>query len=254
MSSPSPADSAHTVRTRYRQSESSAARWRLLTDAAGALARDGVRPAALATVLAKTLAFLSLDDGLLLVLKDDALHVAASHGNVPPVGARVAHAMALHTVLQPGPVAPLVRQDVPSGLRIGREQRTGLEVLVPLCLDGKHRGMLALLCATAAPPPHPDDLLTLQALSTLLGAALANSQAAPRVGATEAAAILKSLTPRELQILALLPQGWTNAAMGEHLGIAAGTVKVHVERILHKLDLNDRTQAAVRAADLGLGS
>lgn len=74
------------------------------------------------------------------------------------------------------------------------------------------------------------------------------------MGATEAAAILKSLTPRELQILALLPQGWTNAAMGEHLGIAAGTVKVHVERILHKLDLNDRTQAAVRAADLGLGS
>ena len=84
MSSSSPADSAHAIRSRYRHSESSAARWRLLTDAAGALAQDGVRPAALATVLAKTLAFLSLDDGLLLVLKDDALHVAASHGNVPP--------------------------------------------------------------------------------------------------------------------------------------------------------------------------
>ncbi|KQQ40295.1 LuxR family transcriptional regulator [Duganella sp. Leaf126] len=249
-----PVDSALAVRTRYRHSESSAARWRLLTDAADALARDGARAGALSTVLSKVLAFLSLEDGVMLVLGDDALQVAASQGQVPPVGARIAHAMALHTVLQPGPVAPLVRQDVPSTLRIGREQRAGLEVLVPLCVDGRHRGMLALLSSAAAPPPHPDDLLTLQALATLLAAALANHQAAPRVGATEAAAVLKALTPRELQILALLPQGWTNAAMGAHLGIAAGTVKVHVERILHKLDLNDRTQAAVRAADLGLGS
>ena len=254
MTSSTPNDSAQSVRARYRHSESSAARWRLLTDAAGALAHEGARPPALATALAKALAFLSLDDGLLLVLKDDALHVAASQGQVPPVGARVAHAAALHTVLQAGPVAPLVRQDVASGLRIGREQRAGLEVLVPLCLDGKQRGMLALLSAHPAPPPHADDLLTLQALATMLAAALASTQAAPRVAAPEAAAMLKVLTPRELQILALLPKGWTNAAMGEHLGIAGGTVKVHVERILHKLDLNDRTQAAVRAADLGLNA
>ncbi|MET0266984.1 MAG: LuxR C-terminal-related transcriptional regulator [Duganella sp.] len=251
---PHATDSARAIRTRYRQSESSAARWRLLTDAAGALAAEGARPAALATALSKALAFLSLEDGLLMVLKDDALQVVASQGQVPPVGARLAHAAAMQAALQPGPLAPLVRQDVASTLRIGREQKAGLEVLVPLCLDGKHRGMLALLSAHAAPAPHPDDLLTLQSLATLLAAVLATAQAAPRVAGQEAAAILKSLTPRELQILALLPKGWTNAEMGEHLGIAGGTVKVHVERILHKLDLNDRTQAAVRAADLGLGS
>ena len=62
------------------------------------------------------------------------------------------------------------------------------------------------------------------------------------------------LTPRELQVFALLPRGLTNAAMADELGIAACTVKTHVERILQKLGLDDRTQAAVRAAECGYGS
>jgi DNA-binding CsgD family transcriptional regulator len=247
-------DSARAVRNRYRQIESSAARWRLLTDAASAMASECPCASALSTALSKALAFLSLEDGAVMVLKEDALHVLASQGQVPPVGARLAYAAALQEVLKPGPRAALVRQDVASGLRIGRDQQVGLEVLVPLCLDGKHRGMLALLCAQAAPLPNADDLLTLQALGTMLAAVLAAPQNSPRVAAPQAAEMLKVLTPRELQVFALLPSGWTNAAMGEHLGIATGTVKVHVERILHKLDLNDRTQAAVRAADLGLGA
>ncbi|USX24661.1 LuxR C-terminal-related transcriptional regulator [Oxalobacteraceae bacterium OTU3CINTB1] len=251
---PPSGESARAARNRYRQIESSAARWRLLTDAASALAGEGQCASALSTALSKALAFLSLEDGAVMVLKDDALQVLASQGQVPPVGARLAYAAALQAVLQPGPRPPLVRQDIASGLRIGREQQVGLEVLVPLCLEGKNRGMLALLSTQAAPPPTPDDLLTLQALATMLAAVLAVPQHAPRVAAPEAAEMLKVLTPRELQVFALLPSGWTNAAMGEHLGIAAGTVKVHVERILHKLDLNDRTQAAVRAADLGLGT
>ena len=251
---PPSGDSVRAVRNRYRQSESSAARWRLLTDAASALAGEGPCASALSTSLSKALAFLSLEDGAIMVLKDDALQVVASEGQATPVGARLAYAAALQAVLQPGPRAPLVRQDVASALRIGRDQQVGLEVLVPLCLDGKNRGMLALLGAQRAPLPNADDLLTLQALATMLAAVLAVPQNAPRVAAQEAAEMLKVLTPRELQVFALLPSGWTNAAMGEHLGIAAGTVKVHVERILHKLDLNDRTQAAVRAAHLGLGT
>lgn len=246
---------ARAARSRYRQIESSVARWRLLTDAAGVLAAEGVRPGALATILAKSLAFLSLEDGLLMTSRDDGLQVCASQGQTLPVGAHLSHAAALQTALQPGPQPPTVRHDVVSALRIGREQQAGLEILVPLCLDGKHRGVLALLSAHPAPPPSADDLTTLQTLATLLAAAMSTPrQTAPRVAAPDAAAALKLLTPRELEVFALLPSGWTNAAMGEHLGIAAGTVKVHVERILHKLDLHDRTQAAVRAADFGLGA
>lgn len=248
-------DSARAARSRYREIESSAARWRLLADAAAIAASDGQHPAALASILAKALAFLSLEDGLLMVLQDDALQVCASQGPVPPAGARLAYAAAMQATLQPGPHAPLVRQDIVSPLRIGREQRVGLEVLVPLCLEGKHRGILALLSAHPAPQPNADDLTTLQALGTLLAALLAGPrQQASRAAAPEVAAILKQLTPRELQVFALLPSGDTNADIGEQLGIAAGTVKVHIERILHKLDLRDRTQAAVRAADCGLGS
>jgi DNA-binding NarL/FixJ family response regulator len=60
------------------------------------------------------------------------------------------------------------------------------------------------------------------------------------------------LTQRERQVLALIVQGMTNREIGERLGIAPGTAKVHVERILSKLDVADRTQAAVKAAALGL--
>ncbi|WP_229256397.1 helix-turn-helix transcriptional regulator [Duganella lactea] len=248
-------DSARAARSRYREIESSAARWRLLADAALIAAEEGRRPAALASILAKALAFLSLEDGVLMLLHDDALQVCASQGPVPPAGARLAYTAAMQMALQPGPQAPLVRQDIVSPLRIGREQRVGLEVLVPLCLEGRQRGILALLSAHAAPQPNADDLTTLQALGTLLAALLTGPGQNPaRTPAPEAAALLKALTPRELQVFALLPSGGTNADIGEQLGIAAGTVKVHIERILHKLDLRDRTQAAVRAADCGLGA
>ncbi|MET0125260.1 MAG: LuxR C-terminal-related transcriptional regulator, partial [Pseudomonas caspiana] len=40
--------------------------------------------------------------------------------------------------------------------------------------------------------------------------------------------------------------------IGEKLGIATGTVKAHVERVISKLDASDRTQAAVRGIALGL--
>lgn len=60
------------------------------------------------------------------------------------------------------------------------------------------------------------------------------------------------LTGRESQVLRLVAQGMTNREIGERLGIAPGTAKIHVERILAKLGVTDRTQAAVRAAALGL--
>ncbi|RBJ29628.1 DNA-binding response regulator, partial [Xanthomonas oryzae pv. oryzae] len=58
---------------------------------------------------------------------------------------------------------------------------------------------------------------------------------------------LGALSKREKQVLSLLPRGLTNASLAAELGIAPGTVKVHVERILQKLEVKDRTQAAVYA-------
>ena len=61
-----------------------------------------------------------------------------------------------------------------------------------------------------------------------------------------------SLTKRELEVLRLLAQGQTNREIAQSLVLSALTVKTHVQRIIGKLGVSDRTQAAVRAAELGL--
>lgn len=56
------------------------------------------------------------------------------------------------------------------------------------------------------------------------------------------------LTPREAAVLAGLMQGKTDKAIGRDLGLAYGTVKVHVKTILRKLRVATRTEAAVLMA------
>lgn len=60
------------------------------------------------------------------------------------------------------------------------------------------------------------------------------------------------LTPREVEVLRLLAQGQTNREIARELSIALSTVKNHVQHIITKLEVSDRTQAAVRAVELGL--
>lgn len=59
---------------------------------------------------------------------------------------------------------------------------------------------------------------------------------------------LSRLTGREREVLRLVARGLTNKAIARELGLSPGTVKVHVERMLAKLGVSDRTQAAVMAA------
>ena len=60
------------------------------------------------------------------------------------------------------------------------------------------------------------------------------------------------LTDRELEVLPLLASGLTNQEIAQRLVISPGTVKHHVRHIASKLGVSDRTQAAVRAVELGL--
>jgi DNA-binding CsgD family transcriptional regulator/PAS domain-containing protein len=69
--------------------------------------------------------------------------------------------------------------------------------------------------------------------------------------ASPATLVSGRLSAREREVLARIGRGETNRQIGAALGLSAGTVKKHVEHILRKLGVTDRTHAAVRAAELG---
>ena len=64
--------------------------------------------------------------------------------------------------------------------------------------------------------------------------------------------LLEPLSERELEIIALVASGASNKEIAAQLFIAEGTVKNHLTNILGKLGVRDRTQAALKAKELGL--
>ena len=60
------------------------------------------------------------------------------------------------------------------------------------------------------------------------------------------------LTPRELEVLALLAEGASNKTIARRLGISVHTAKFHVHSLLDKLDAGGRTNALANAARLGV--
>ena len=70
---------------------------------------------------------------------------------------------------------------------------------------------------------------------------------APQVGSRQpsAASLLAKLTPRERAVLELLEQGMANKIIAYRLGLSQSTVKAHVHSIISKLNVRNRTEAAV---------
>ena len=66
------------------------------------------------------------------------------------------------------------------------------------------------------------------------------------------AGLAEPLTDREREILTLVAQGLTNREIAQRLFLAEGTIKNYVTNILQKIGVRDRTQAALRARELGL--
>jgi two-component system, NarL family, response regulator YdfI len=60
------------------------------------------------------------------------------------------------------------------------------------------------------------------------------------------------LTPRELEVLNAMADGAPNKAIARRLGISVHTVKFHIAAILEKLDAETRTEAVIKAAQLGM--
>ena len=66
-------------------------------------------------------------------------------------------------------------------------------------------------------------------------------------------AAFPELTARETEVLDLISRGMTNEEMATHFGVSLKTVQNHVSNVLGKLHVVDRTQAAIRGREAGLG-
>jgi DNA-binding NarL/FixJ family response regulator len=124
-----------------------------------------------------------------------------------------------------------------------------------LLKDVDHRVLADAVRTVAAGHAMIDPEITAQLLP-LLGRIVAPS---PPPGPTPVAATahrerIALLTERERSILKMLAQGRTNPEIGTALVLSIGTVKNHISSILSKLDVRDRTQAALIGQQAGLGS
>jgi DNA-binding NarL/FixJ family response regulator len=97
-----------------------------------------------------------------------------------------------------------------------------------------------------------DQGLAMQLLKRLLSQRNQEPPPEPPKGTSESPP--ESLTPREREVLILLTAGLTNQQIAKELVITRGTAKIHVERIIRKLGVSDRTQAAIRGIEFGLAS
>jgi DNA-binding NarL/FixJ family response regulator len=88
--------------------------------------------------------------------------------------------------------------------------------------------------------------------TTVTGRVVAAFNRLMEAGGPRAEALVVPLSRREREILALLGDGASNKEIADRLSLAEGTVKNHVTNILTKLDVRDRTQAAIRGRQLGI--
>jgi two-component system, NarL family, response regulator DegU len=72
------------------------------------------------------------------------------------------------------------------------------------------------------------------------------------VSATAWGIVETPLTPRELEVLAQVAQGKSNREVSKELHLSLSTVKTHLEHIFSKLEVNDRAQAVLKAAEFDL--
>ncbi|GLQ93615.1 response regulator transcription factor [Dyella acidisoli] len=224
----------------------------LFTEVALALEAYGKQPSAMDGILGTILRFMSLQDGLLIAQKGNSWHVLASRGHAQPIGTRITDPSVMH-IVDDASGLPRIHQHSQSTPLTDSQTDGGFDVLIPLRFNHRTAGLLMLTSSNGKTLPGLEHIATLRIVGVTLAAALlASPEPTPLAAKTDAASPDKLLTARELQVLAWLPHGLTNAGIAEKLNIAPGTVKSHVERILHKLGLSDRTQAAVYAARYGL--
>lgn len=246
----SPAVSARQLRSYYQSHEANDRALGHLLRSAEAIAGARQKSASLQAQLREVVQFVGCDHAVVLQKTAGALDVVASLGEALPVGAQLLAAGVFATALATQS-QPQTRAQVNSRIRLTPTPVAAWERLMPLRLQQKTVGLLVLVRDQAGPSLSTQDESVLTVMSAFLALSLGARSAARSVSSQKDSAPLQKLTPREQQVLMLLPRGLSNAQMADELGVAVGTVKTHVERILYKLGLNSRVQAALLASQWG---
>ncbi len=240
--------SARALRESLKQTQANDTHLRLYLNLGQQLFEHGWSIGASSSLLHSLCSLLSAEHALLAIENSGKLVVFDQIGQTLPVGARIPM-MGILAMMLKNPVQFALHEN--KGTQLWTHGDTTYhECLIPIAL-GKHgKGIIGLsgkkLTLKSA------EIESLQAFAGLIGLAISQHQGPVRTVGDQT--ILETLTPREREIFALLPSGLSNNELGAKLGIAPGTAKIHVERILNKLGVKDRTQAAVKAVELGYKS
>lgn len=240
--------SARALRQSVKQIQANDAHTRTYLSLGQTLFERGWDANTAANLLRSLCTLLSAQHALLAIESSGKLVVFSQLGQTLPVGARIPMMGVLAMMLK-NPVRFTLYEQKITQLWTHNDANHH-ECLIPIALGQHGKGIVGLSGKKLT--LETPEVETLQAVAGLLGLAISQQQGPVRTEAD--LSILEALTPREREILALLPAGFSNNELGAKLGIAPGTAKIHVERILNKLGVKDRTQAAVKAVELGYKS
>jgi DNA-binding CsgD family transcriptional regulator len=188
---------------------------------------------------------LNVQHSVVLVSENAFLSIVATSGKSYPMGARVPKIASLADAFKLGCSFDIHSIQIKQLFMLG-DAEPMLAFATPLGVGGQLFGLLAFCLPQPVVKEH---IPYLRMAASILSLSIQKNTGRSHKDDHK---ILMQITPREREVLALLPKGLTNSEIAETLGIAPGTVKVHIEHILSKLELKDRTQAAVKASELGL--
>ncbi len=166
-------------------------------------------------------------------------------------------AVDLGVALTPDVVLMDLQMPVLDGVEATRRlaaEAPGVKVLILTTYDSDQSIVRAVEAGAAgyllkdAPTEHLLDAIK----ETAAGGTALSPEVAAKLGSRAQAPQASELTARELDVLACVARGGTNASIAGELAISEATVKTHLVHIFQKLSVDDRTAAVTRALELGV--